>query len=145
MNYCYVESGVILEGPKALPKSWRNISGLDWLDDADLKALGWLPVRVVDGIPGDKEIEPSFSVSENEVIQTRQWRSYTPEELGEIGKLKESEVRFRRNEKLAASDWTQGKDIPDAISSAWAVYRQQLRDVPSQPGFPQSVNWPVAP
>jgi hypothetical protein len=55
------------------------------------------------------------------------------------------QVRAARNEKLAASDWTQGKDIPDNVSSAWAVYRQALRDVPSQTGFPWSVQWPTQP
>jgi len=28
---------------------------------------------------------------------------------------------------------------------AWAAYRQALRDVPQQPGFPQNIIWPVAP
>jgi hypothetical protein len=55
------------------------------------------------------------------------------------------QVRAARNEKLAASDWTQGKDIPDNVSSAWATYRQALRDVPSQTGFPWSVQWPTQP
>ena len=54
-------------------------------------------------------------------------------------------VRADRNAKLAASDWTQGKDIPDNISSAWATYRQALRDVPAQAGFPWTVEWPTQP
>lgn len=54
-------------------------------------------------------------------------------------------VREQRNAKLAASDWTQGKDIPDNISSAWATYRQALRDVPSQAGFPWDIQWPTQP
>ena len=43
MLYCYVEQGQIIEGPGRLPKSWRNISGLDKLDSEGLIALGWLP------------------------------------------------------------------------------------------------------
>lgn len=53
--------------------------------------------------------------------------------------------RTTRNGMLAASDWTQGKDIDDSISSAWAVYRQELRDIPDQDGFPNSVSWPTKP
>lgn len=53
-------------------------------------------------------------------------------------------VRARRDALLAASDWTQGKDIPDSISNAWAGYRQALRDIPQQEGFPASVSWPEA-
>ena len=50
-------------------------------------------------------------------------------------------VRDQRTAKLAESDWTQLTDAP--INSAlWAVYRQALRDVPLQSGFPWEVNWP---
>ena len=51
-------------------------------------------------------------------------------------------VRTERNKKLADSDWTQGKDIADELSTKYAVYRQALRDVPSQDGFPWGVVWP---
>lgn len=54
-------------------------------------------------------------------------------------------ARARRNKLLADSDWTQGKDIPDSISAPWAVYRQALRDVTSQEGFPTTINWPQKP
>lgn len=53
--------------------------------------------------------------------------------------------RSERNRRLAETDWTQGKDIPDNISNTWAVYRQQLRDVPTQAGFPWDINWPTQP
>jgi hypothetical protein len=53
-------------------------------------------------------------------------------------------VRRERNEKLAACDWTQLSDSP-IVGFAWANYRQALRDVPAQEGFPWNVNWPVKP
>lgn len=53
-------------------------------------------------------------------------------------------VRADRNARLAASDWTQLADTP-ADSLAWANYRQMLRDVPSQFGFPWDVVWPSRP
>ena len=43
MLYCLVEQGVITDGPKKLPKVWRNVSGLNLLDDESLKVRGWLP------------------------------------------------------------------------------------------------------
>jgi hypothetical protein len=58
---------------------------------------------------------------------------------------KAGQVRSERNSKLAATDWTQGKDIPDNVSSTWAAYRQALRDVPAQAGFPWEVTWPTQP
>ena len=55
------------------------------------------------------------------------------------------QVRAERNGKLAASDWTQGKDIPDSVSDNWAVYRQALRDITVQAEFPWGVQWPTQP
>ena len=53
-------------------------------------------------------------------------------------------VRAERNRKLTSSDWTQVEDAP-VDKAAWAAYRQGLRDVPSQAGFPWDVTWPVEP
>lgn len=53
-------------------------------------------------------------------------------------------VRATRNAKLAALDWTQGKDIPSSISSPAALARQGLRDIPLQAGFPWEITWPDA-
>ena len=39
-------------------------------------------------------------------------------------------VRNWRNAKLAASDWTQTLDAP-VDKTAWATYRQALRDLPA--------------
>lgn len=54
--------------------------------------------------------------------------------------------RTLRNNMLAASDWTQANDAPftDAQKYAWADYRQQLRDAPEQPNWPD-VQIPVKP
>jgi hypothetical protein len=53
-------------------------------------------------------------------------------------------VRNSRTEKLKDSDWTQIADST-ADKAEWATYRQALRDVPTQAGFPWTVTWPDAP
>jgi hypothetical protein len=53
-------------------------------------------------------------------------------------------VRNSRTEKLKDSDWTQIADST-ADKAAWATYRQALRNVPTQSGFPWEVTWPDAP
>lgn len=53
-------------------------------------------------------------------------------------------VRQRRGEILSACDWTQLPDVSDAQRSAWAAYRQLLRDITSQPD-PLSIQWPNPP
>ena len=58
---------------------------------------------------------------------------------------KAAEVRVERNAKLAATDWTQAADTPQAIKDKYAPSRQALRDVPAQAGFPWAVDWPTQP
>ena len=53
-------------------------------------------------------------------------------------------VRTSRNDKLAQCDWTQLADST-ADKTVWATYRQMLRDVTVQDGFPWNVTWPEAP
>ena len=54
-------------------------------------------------------------------------------------------IREARSSLLGQSDWTQLKDVPLEISSEWALYRQALRDIPQQTGFPYDVEWPIPP
>lgn len=53
-------------------------------------------------------------------------------------------VRTQRGEKLKDSDWTQVADAP-VDQAAWATYRQALRDISTQEGFPWTINWPEQP
>lgn len=52
-------------------------------------------------------------------------------------------VRDERDRKLAETDWTALSDV--TMSAEMAAYRQALRDITAQEGFPHSVNWPVKP
>jgi hypothetical protein len=54
------------------------------------------------------------------------------------------EARDKRDALLSQSDWTMISDAP-VDQTAWATYRQALRDVPAQAGFPENIDWPVAP
>jgi hypothetical protein len=53
-------------------------------------------------------------------------------------------VRAKRNQLLSDSDWTQVLDAP-VDRTAWATYRQALRDITDHAGFPWNVTWPVQP
>lgn len=55
-----------------------------------------------------------------------------------------ADIRTERDAKLTESDWTQVSDAP-VDQAAWATYRQALRDIPSQAGFPNEVTWPTEP
>jgi hypothetical protein len=53
-------------------------------------------------------------------------------------------VRANRNQMLSSTDWTQLADAP-GDKTAWTAYRQALRDIPAQAGFPWEVTWPKRP
>jgi len=57
----------------------------------------------------------------------------------------ELEVKHQRNQLLLMSDWSQLPDVPENIKSKWIEYRQALRDIPQQEGFPYNITWPVEP
>ena len=56
---------------------------------------------------------------------------------------KANEIRAERDSKLAETDWTASTDV--TMTAKMTAYRQALRDVPSQTGFPTEVNWPTKP
>lgn len=77
---------------------------------------------------------------------TQVWavRDMTAEEVASRNDAQAAAVRADRNAKLSASDWTQVADAP-VDKAAWAAYRQALRDVTAQEGFPWTINWPEMP
>jgi len=51
-------------------------------------------------------------------------------------------VRAKRNQLLVESD---SMALADRITDDWRTYRQSLRDVPAQAGFPDNITWPTEP
>ena len=54
-----------------------------------------------------------------------------------------ADLRQQRDQKLAATDWTASTDV--TMTAEMTTYRQALRDVPQQEGFPNEIDWPVEP
>ena len=57
---------------------------------------------------------------------------------------KKANIRMMRNQFLLACDWTQVSDST-ADKQMWGTYRQALRDITNQAGFPDRVQWPTQP
>jgi len=121
---------VVLEGPQATvepPYQFSQRSGIEKIDGK------WF-TKYIAG-----PVFTSFTGEDGAIV--------TPAEQEKAYKIhKDSEqatqVRAERNRRIAELDWTQGKDIPDNISIPAAKVRQELRDVPSQVGFPWTIVWP---
>lgn len=52
-------------------------------------------------------------------------------------------VRAERDHRLADTDWMALSDV--VMSPEMTAYRQALRDITTQVGFPHTVEWPVKP
>jgi hypothetical protein len=91
-----------------------------------------------------EEGTPVFSTEDQRWTQTFTVRDMTAEEVASRNDAQAVQVRAERNTKLAASDWTQVADAP-VDQAAWATYRQALRDITAQAGFPWTIDWPAQP
>jgi hypothetical protein len=110
---------------------------------------GWLPFTSTPDDLADhgKAINAHFKVG------TRPTRQMTAVEAKARGDGKRADIAtFARNERdrlLMATDWQMQPDITPPLSptkkSALTTYRQALRNVPQQAGFPETIVWPTAP
>lgn len=78
-------------------------------------------------------------------VWVQQWliTPASPEEVTQRTEELAQSVRAQRDALLAETDWMALTDT--TLTPAWATYRQELRDVTNQPGFPTSVVWPTKP
>lgn len=93
----------------------------------------------------EKVVKGEIVLANNRWEESWEVVSLTVEEISVLTNAKADEVRAERNRLLAESDWTQYKDISDDVSAQWKPYRQQLRDITLQSGFPFNVEFPVKP
>lgn len=139
-EYVLVENGTITEYHGDLPKSWRNVSGLNLLKDSvtTLVSHGWYPVTKVSVNYDSSTHKISryiYEIFDLYVTETPEIVPIPPEEIPSFADLKSeflNQLRGERNKKLQESDWTQLLDSPlgDAVKEQWRAYRQALRDLP---------------
>lgn len=98
---------------------------------------------VVDHTKNITEGQPQFI--DGKWTQTWVTSDAEEQEITERFGRQSASVRDSRQILLSASDWTQLPDAPltDAKRQAWSTYRQALRDITAQAGFPWNVTWPT--
>ena len=70
--------------------------------------------------------------------------SFNPIYPNATDEQKWGQIKLWRNAELARTDWTQVEDSP-VDKTAWATYRQALRDLPAQGGDAENAVFPVKP
>lgn len=154
MTLAFVENESIIQHPVGtndVRRKFPNVSFPRDLEGGDFSAFGVVTVQNIDPPTFDsatqKVLEGDPALVDGVWQQTWNIIDLTAEELQQIADGKASQVRSIRNGLLADSDWTQAADceLSDALKAEWVAYRQALRRVPEQAGFPHEVNWPTEP
>ena len=123
---------VVFEGPQATGGTVYQYSQRDGVEQIDGK---WYTKYVLGPVFTDTTDDTGnvTSAADNEA-------TYKAQKNAEQAKS----VRQSRDAKLTECDWTQVEDAP-VDKATWATYRQALRNVPTQAGFPWTITWPDAP
>ena len=118
---------VVLEGPQATGGTVYQFSMPAGVEEIEGK---WYTKYILGPVFTDNE----------EATAAEQEAAYKAAKDAEQAKA----VRTQRGEKLKECDWTQVADAP-VDQAVWATYRQALRDVTGQEGFPWTIVWPTQP
>jgi hypothetical protein len=124
---------VVFEGPQASGGTVYQYSMRDGVEQIEGK---WYTKYVLGPVFTDTaatDLQPAKTAAENETA----YRALKDAEQA-------ANVRRTRTEKLKDCDWTQIADST-ADKTAWATYRQALRDITAQSGFPWTMTWPESP
>jgi hypothetical protein len=167
-NWAYVENGIVIETHDSLPINWRNISNL-FASENDLETLrvfGWYPVTgEIPTIDHSTQVygKTVYTFDSNLFVVNQQTEIIIKDaETLEIEFRGQKEsflfsMRAKRDMLLTESDWSQTADIQSIKSDEWkrnwALYRQELRDLPnlySNPPYEMIVEdnqvcWPTKP
>lgn len=130
----------------------RNVSFPSAIPDTLLANYSVLPVRVADKpdhdtitqhvYPNDtpQYVNGEWVIDWNIVEKDQAWMDTELEQ-------QKQKVRAERDKLLAETDWVSVRafDTNTSVDTAWSQYRQELRDVTAQDGFPWNVVWPQKP
>ena len=154
-NYAFVENNVITGLYDNLPTNWQNVSNFYLLKDdiETLSSMGWKVVQKVEPtynsntqylgsvyhrLIDDQVIETFYVVDkpiEPEIISTEPTEQQLLEKKIMEHNQAMQELRAKRNELLANTDFTQLSDVIEmngvTLSQAYKDYRQALRNLPN--------------
>jgi hypothetical protein len=135
---------------------YKNTGEIVFITNLELNAQDLIAYDAVGYLISESEINTSlYYVANNQLVlkpikpqsyyqfnyQTKTW--YDPRSY----EVKCELVKVKRNQLLTDSDWTQIPNNPLTLElqQEWATYRQELRDVTQQSGYPDNVIWPTPP
>ena len=138
--YVKVEEGIpVLYSIWSLKNDNPNTSFPSDISDSLLKE--WSVYPCVEGsVPELSECEQA--IRGNIISVDGVWTQTFTKENWPLDQAKQY-IRDKRNRLLSDTDWMALSDV--TLAEPWATYRQSLRDITSQVGFPYAVTWPTKP
>jgi hypothetical protein len=127
------------ETTMSLPSQWSD-SVLDALN-VDLVIQQEIPDY--DFATQKVELNSTATQVNGEWVQGWTISTMTAQEQAENDAQARAAVRQHRDALLQQTDWRASSDL--VLPTEWATYRQALRDITSQEGFPYTLDWPVEP
>ena len=154
MTYAIVEDGAVTQYPidlRHLRAAYPSTAFCLPLEAQDLSDFNAYPVETT--------TKPTINALTHKIeegtpaFSDGAWRQVwnvvelTDDEIQDINLAASIEVRAERDKKLTDTDWTQipNNALSDESKTAWATYRQSLRDITADSGFPHSITWPDQP
>ena len=123
----------ILEGPQATTTPPYEISVRQGIEEINGK---WFTKYVVG--PVFTDYTDSEGVVHTAAEQETEYKTRIDEQAAQ-------NVRNQRDKLLQETDWTQNRDVTLSNDAEWVTYRQELRDITLQEGFPHNIIWPEKP
>jgi hypothetical protein len=140
MKYCIVDAagrwtGACWSGPDEA-RAINTPDGCSMLDGA--------PAALIEA----GAMQPPLPPPVNDLVAAWDWNenSLRYEPLPTMFAIEQA-ARAERAQRLTACDWivTRSAERGEPVPEAWRQYRQALRDVTAQPGWPTEIAWPAPP
>lgn len=148
MDYVKIVDGQVVKFPYSIQEfrsEHKQTSFSPVIPNEVLAEYGCFPVYI-GSFPEQNILTHRVLRADLPVFNGTRWEiNYTSEPLPEFQATQN--VRAEREMRLAASDWIVTKSLETGVPvpAEWAAYRQALRDLTSQPGFPFIITWPQKP
>lgn len=146
--YAKIENDIVVEYPLSEYVIMKRFPNVSWVVGEFYPPEGYVEVNSTEGLPYDSRIQNLIEGSPTLGDDGLWHQTWTVEEATQeevISRINTQWlfIRSERDNKLKLSDWTQVLDAP-VDQTAWAVYRQALRDITEQ-SDPFNIIWPTPP
>lgn len=123
----------------SLPSQWSD----SVLDALNVDVVVQQEIPSYDSATQKVELNSTATQVNGEWVQDWTISTMTAEEQAENDTQTRAAVRQHRDALLQQTDWRASSDL--VLPTEWATYRQALRDITSQEGFPYTLDWPAKP